>query len=246
LEKYFAPEILWQMESYEIDGRQFGLFIISEAFDKPVICKSSADKVKEGEIYYRYRGRSEKIKYPEIQKIFHEREEKQKLLWMEHIEQIAKIGPQNLSYIDLIRGEFPRKNGQNIVIDKSLLTSLKYVKEYESVEKEGAEALKIIGEIHGMETVAPNFNLSKDFYTAKELGEKLGWLTEKGSVYYVSKMIKLYQFKEKPDYCQHKNNLYYYTPKTLEDLVELNLDLDGVKEYLKKSFFQNDVITKQI
>ena len=159
LEKYFAPEILWQMESYEIDGRQFGLFIITEAFDKPVICKSSADKVKEGEIYYRYRGRSEKIKYPEIQKIFHEREEKQKLLWMEHIEQIAKIGPQNLSYIDLIRGEIPRKNGQNIVIDKSLLTSLKYVKEYESVEKEGAEALKIIGEIHGMETVAPNFNL---------------------------------------------------------------------------------------
>ena len=87
--------------------------------------------------------------------------------------------------------------------------------------------------------------LSKDFYTAKELGEKLGWLTEKGSVYYVSEMIKLYQFKEKPDYCQHKKNLYYYTPKTLEDLEGLNLDLDGVKEYLKKSL-QNDVMTKQI
>ena len=80
LEKYFSPEIQWEMAEYEIDGKKFGLFIVSEAFDKPVICKTSADKVKEGEIYYRYRGRSEKIKYPEIQKIFNEREEKQKQL----------------------------------------------------------------------------------------------------------------------------------------------------------------------
>ncbi len=235
LEKYFAPEILWEMEEHEVDGKKFGLFIISEAISKPVICKTSADKVKEGEIYYRYRGRSEKIKYPEIQKIFNEREEKQKQLWMEHIEQIAQIGPQNISYIDLIRGEIPRKNGQNIVIDKSLLSSLKYVKEYESVEKEGAEALKIIGEIKGMETVAPNFNLSKDFYTAKELGLKLNWLTEKGSVHYVSELIKVHGFKEKPEYCQHKKNIFYYTPKTLEHFEKMNLDLDGVKEFLKEN-----------
>ena len=57
--------------------------------------------------------------------------------------------------IDLIRGEIPRKNGQNIVIDSNLLKSLKYVKEYELVQKKGAEALKIIGEIKGMETVVP-------------------------------------------------------------------------------------------
>lgn len=235
LEKYFAPEILWEMEEHVIEGKKFGLFIISEAFDKPVICKTSAGKVKEGEIYYRYRGRSEKIKYSEIQKIFYEREEKQKQLWMEHIEQIAQIGPQNISYIDLIRGEIPRKNGQNIVIDKSLLSSLKYVKEYESVEKEGAEALKIIGEIQGMETVAPNFNLSKDFYTTKELGEKLNWLTEKGSVHFVSEMIKFHGYKKKPEYCQHKKNIYYYTPKTIEHFEEMGLDLEGVKEFLKEN-----------
>jgi len=234
LNKYFSPEILWEMEEHEIDGKKFGMFIVSEAIDKPVICKVSIDIIIEGEIYYRYRGRSERIKYPEIQKIFQEREQKQKHLWMEHIEQIAKIGPQNISYIDLIRGEIPRKNGQNIVIDKNLLKSLKYVKEYESVEKEGAEALKIIGEIQGMETVMPNFNLSKDFYTAKELGEKLNWLTVKGSVYYVSEMIRLHALKEKPEYCQHKNNIFYYTPKTLEYFEEMNLDIEGVRGLINK------------
>ncbi|HCX97377.1 MAG TPA: ATP-binding protein, partial [Spirochaetaceae bacterium] len=52
---------------------------------------------------------------------------------MEHIEQIAKIGPKNISFVDLVRGEIPRKNGQSIVIDKKILKSLKFIKEYESV-----------------------------------------------------------------------------------------------------------------
>lgn len=235
LNKYFSPEILWDMEEYEIDGNRFGMFIIAESDNKPVICKTSADKIAEGEIYYRYRGRSEKIKYPEMQKIFQERELKQKQLWMEHIEKIAHIGPQNISYIDLIRGEIPRKNGQNIVIDKKLLKSLKYVKEYESVEKEGAEALKIIGEITGMETVAPNFNLDKDFYTTKELGEELGWLTEKGSTHFVSEMIAHHKFKNKPECCQHKKNIYYYTPKCLEYFRDKKMTLGEVKEFLREN-----------
>lgn len=234
-DKYFSPEILWDMEEYDIDGSRFGMFIIAESYNKPVICKTSADKISEGEIYYRYRGRSEKIKYPEMQKIFQERELKQKQLWMEHIEQIAHIGPQNISYIDLIRGEIPRKNGQNIVIDKKLLKSLKYVKEYESVEKEGAEALKIIGEITGMETVAPNFNLDKDFYTTKELGEELGWLSEKESTYFVAKMIGFHKLKEKPEYCQHKKNIYYYTPKCLDYFKDKNMTLKEVKKFLKEN-----------
>ena len=235
LDKYFSPEILWDMEEYKLDGRRFGILIISESDDKPIICKTSARKIIEGEIYYRYRGRSEKIKYPEMQKIFQERELKQKQLWMEHIEQIAHIGPQNISYIDLIRGEIPRKNGQNIVIDKKLLKSLKYVKEYESVEKGGAEALRIIGEIKGMETVAPNFNLDKDFYTTKELGEELGWLTEKGSTHFVSQMISHHKFKEKPEYCQHKKNIYYYTPNCLEYFKDKNMTIEEVKEFLREN-----------
>ncbi len=234
LDKYFSPEILWDMEEYEIDGKRFGVFIVSESDNKPVICKTSAGKIVEGEIYYRYRGRSEKIKFPEIQRIFQEIELKQKQLWMEHIEQIAHIGPQNISFIDLVRGEIPRKNGQNIVIDNKLLKSLKFVKEYESVEKEGAEALKIIGEIEGMETIAPNFNLDMDFYTTKELGDKLSWLTEKLSAHFVSKMIEIYKLKDKPEYCQHKNKIYYYTPKSFEFFLEKNMTLEEVKEFIKE------------
>jgi len=233
LSKYFSPEILWAMEEYESEGKKFGIVSISETENKPVICKASAGKIVEGEIYYRYRGRSEKIKFPEIQRIFVERENQQKQMWMEHIEQIAKIGPQNISYIDLIRGEIPRKNGQNIVIDNNLLKSLKFVKEYESVEREGAEALKIIGEIRGMETVVPNFNLDKDFYTTKELGRELNWLTEKGSTHFVSGMIRYHDLKGKPEYCQHKNNIYYYTPKCLELFRKMKMNLDGVKTFLK-------------
>ena len=235
LNEYFSPEIHWQMKDFKIASKTFGVLIIHEAFNKPVISKKSAGKVHEGEIYYRYRGRSEKIRFPELQQIFNEREEREKKLWMEHIERIAKIGPQNISFIDLIRGEIPRKNGQNIVIDKQLLNSLKYVKEYESVEKEGAEALKIIGKIKGIETVIPDFNLEKDFYTTKELGEKLGWLSEKESAYFVAKMIGFHKLKEKPEYCQHKKNIYYYTPKCLDYFKDKNMTLKEVKKFLKEN-----------
>lgn len=235
LERYFSPEILWEMHEFEYDTKKFGMFVVNESLNKPVICKSSVETIVEGEVYYRYRGRNGRIKYSEMQNIFQERELKEKLLWMEHIEQIAKIGPQNISYIDLIRGEIPRKNGQNIVIDKNLLKSLKFVKEYESVEKDGAEALKIVGEIRGMETVIPKFNLDKDFFTTKELGLKLSWLTEKGSSYYLSMMITHYNLKSNPDYCQHKNGIYYYTPKCFEYLDELNMNLDNVKDFCQKN-----------
>lgn len=232
LNEYFSPEISWSMNDYFIDNKKFGVIIISESIHKPVISTKNADKIQEGDIYYRYRGRSEKIKYPELQQIFKEREEKEKKLWMEHIERIAKIGPQNISYIDLIRGEIPRNNGQNIVIDRKLLNSLKYIKEYESVEKDGAKALKIIGEIQGIETVVPNFNLEKDFYTTKELAIELGWLTERGSVHFLSKMISFYKLKGKNDFCQHKNNVFYYTPKCLNFFKEKKMTLSEIKDFL--------------
>jgi hypothetical protein len=110
---------------------------------------------------------------------------------------------------------------------------LKYVKEYESVEKEGAEALKIIGEIQGMETVVPDFNLDEDFYTTKELGEKLDWLTEKGSTHFLSIMISHHRLKENPEYCQHKNNIFYYTPKCLEYFQNKKMTLEEVREFIK-------------
>lgn len=221
LNALFSPEINWDRFDFIDNDKRFGALLVYESESKPVLCKkNSATILKEGDIYYRYRGRSEKIKYSELEKIFKERENIEKKLWMSHIEKIAKIGPQNISMVDLVRGEIEQK-GNRILLDKKLFKQLKYVKEYKSVEKDGAPALKIIGNVEGVELVAPNLRLDKDFFTTKELGKKLGWLTDRKSSYYVTEIINNKSIKDKAEFCQKKNNNYYYSQSCLNFLQEL-------------------------
>lgn len=67
---YFSPEIVWVQDTYTVEGKQFGIFFIHESKNKPVMCRKMGEVVKEGEIYYRYSGRSENIKYPITRKTY--------------------------------------------------------------------------------------------------------------------------------------------------------------------------------
>lgn len=72
---YFAPEIQWTSATYEFLNKQFGIIYVYELENKPAICKKAYDSkddkysLKEGDIYYRYGGRSEKVRYPELNQI---------------------------------------------------------------------------------------------------------------------------------------------------------------------------------
>ena len=223
LNDLFSPEINWDRFDFIENDKKFGVLVVYESESKPILCKKNSGNIlREGDIYYRYRGRSEKIKYPELEKIFRDREEKEKKLWMTHIEKIAKIGPQNISMVDLVRGEIEQK-GNKILLDKKLLKQLKYVKEYKSVEKDGAPALKIIGNVEGVELVAPNLRLDKDFFTTKELGEKLDWLTDKKSTHFITQMINSEKLKERSEFCQRKNNNVYYSQQCFEYLQKIKI-----------------------
>lgn len=238
LNEYFSPEIIWDMSTFEHNGLKYGVISVQEAMVKPVICKKNGNELKEGEIYYRYRGRKETIKYPEIQKIFDENREKERKSWMEHIEKIAKVGPHNIALIDIVRGSIGSESGKEIVIDKKLLKEIKFIQEGKFVEKDGAPALKLIGNVQGVETYSPDFNLDKDFYLTKELADELGLLTEKGSALYMTAVIWKYDIQSKTEYYQFKSNQKYYSRLCLEHLREKNLTLDDAnaiyKEYLKR------------
>mgnify|MGYP000566907243 FL=1 len=76
LQDYFAPDIVWKNCIYEYKSLSFGIIYIYPAKVKPVICKKSSDTgnnpryaLKESDIYYRYGGRTERIKYSELQQI---------------------------------------------------------------------------------------------------------------------------------------------------------------------------------
>ena len=149
LNEHFDPSLEWDQHIHELGGKAFGLIYIHESQDKPVICKKSADDakhLKEGEIYYRYRGRTQIIRYPELKELIEERRKREQLLWFKHLKEIARIGIADAALFDLRTGTVKGARG-NLVIDESLIPQLAFIRDGEFSETKGKPTLKLIGSV---------------------------------------------------------------------------------------------------
>jgi len=159
--EYFSPELIWNIHQYELNTKSFGILYISECICKPVICKKEAAGIlREGDIYYRYRGRSERIKYPELRNILEQKRENEQKLWMQHIAQIARIGVQEAGIFDLKTGLVTGTAGA-FIIDESLLSQLSFIKEGEFSETKGKATLKLIGSVESRPGIISTINTKK-------------------------------------------------------------------------------------
>ncbi|TDK43346.1 AlbA family DNA-binding domain-containing protein [Algoriphagus formosus] len=150
LSQYFSHEVLWGMEVHEYYGKEFGRFWVDEAPQKPIVCtKVYKNILREAAIYYRYRGETKEIAYPELAKILANEREKEKKLWLRHVEKIGQVGPQNIHLIDTFNGEIQTGHGK-ILLDKTIADKLKFIKEGQFSEKDGAPTLKLVGEVTGI------------------------------------------------------------------------------------------------
>lgn len=149
---YFSPEIQWTNATYEFSSRQFGVIYIYELQNKPAICKKTyiqkEDKysLKEGDIYYRYGGRSEKIKYSELNQIIEIQRKKEQAQWMKFIAKVSKIGVENAGILDITTGKIEGRTG-SVLIDESLLSQIAFIKEGAFSETSGTPTLKLIGSV---------------------------------------------------------------------------------------------------
>lgn len=161
--QFFSPTIEWTMDTVIYDGKTFGILTVKEAETKPVLCiKSKANLLREGAIYYRYRGETREIGYPELRKLLDDEKKKKLMLWMQHIQKIALIGPANVEMLDVYKGEMTVKD-RKMLIDKDLIGKIKFVREghFVETEEEGSPALKLVGDLEGVDlkevtTINPN------------------------------------------------------------------------------------------
>lgn len=149
LNDLFSPEIQWDLHTYEFQNKSFGILYVHESSDKPIIATKNGkrNEVKDGEIYYRYRGQTKKIRYAELRQIFDERNRKEQKYWVQHIKQISRIGPKNAAIFDTETGAVTGSAGSSFLIDEKLLPHLNFIKEGEFDEKRGAPALKLVGDV---------------------------------------------------------------------------------------------------
>jgi hypothetical protein len=155
--EYFSPEIRWDHCTFEYKGMSFGVIYTEPLLKKPCICKKAYDAkdqkytLKEGDIYYRYGGRSERIRYEELSSIIDHARKVEEQLWLDFAKRAAKVGIENACLLDLGTGKITG-NGGSLVIDENLLPKIAFIKEGEFVETKGKPAIRLIGDIENVST----------------------------------------------------------------------------------------------
>ncbi len=99
----FSSNISWEHEIYKFNGMTFGVFYIYESILKPIISKKDEGKdqiLKNGEIYFRYGGRTQKIQSAELELIINKRIEQNNNQWLDLVQKIGKSGPHNAAILD--------------------------------------------------------------------------------------------------------------------------------------------------
>lgn len=152
LNSVFSPEVRYAKFAIEVRSKKVGIIRIDQFQNKPIVCIKNDGKLKESDIYYRYNARSERIKYPELKLLIDRVREEERKSWMDHFEKISKIGASNAAILDVAEGKITGSGGV-LVIDKKLVSKLKFIKEGSFKEK-GRPVLKLIGDVKPV-SIAP-------------------------------------------------------------------------------------------
>lgn len=146
LNQSLGVEIEWEGHMVAVLDVQLVVLYIREARRKPVIAaQSHKGALVEGEIYYRYRGRSQRIRYADLQNLLEEQRRNDQAAWLRLFRQIAKTGIENTALIDLATGQGVGP-GSRFFIDQETLPQLRFIREGEFVERGGAPALRLVGD----------------------------------------------------------------------------------------------------
>ena len=103
--------------------------------------------IKNGEIYYRYGGRTQKIQYAELESIIRKRIDQNNQAWIDLVQKIGSAGPSNAAILDTEQALIQKGEAQIFVVDDELAKKLRFIKEGQFKEKEGAPTLKLIGDV---------------------------------------------------------------------------------------------------
>ena len=143
----FSPSIRISKTPHNADNMQFGVIYVYQGETRPVIATKGSSTIKDGDIYFSYGARRERIKHAELRTILEENLDKRLSQFFRQIDMIAQIGIESAAIMNTESGDVSGPTIRKFVIDKELLYDLKFVKEGEFTEKMGAPALKLIGSL---------------------------------------------------------------------------------------------------
>lgn len=152
----FSSSISWEQHAVEAHGKIFGIFEVQEAITKPVIARKNEGKgntIVNGDIYYRYGGRTQKILSAELEHILARRIEANNRSWMERVKQIGATGPEQALVVGTTDMLSDKLDQDTLMIDRELAEKLKFIREGEFTRKDGAAALRLVGDVQPVDQI---------------------------------------------------------------------------------------------
>lgn len=225
----FAPEIIWNCGVVEHNNMKIGYIYTAIGIDKPVVAQKndSGEKINSGDVFYRYRARSEKIKYSEMRHIIDENRKKEQERILKLIEDIRKSGATNIGIVNYTNGHLTTPYGVDVEIDKKLVVQVlkkaKYIKAGEFDEKNGTPVLKITGDISLAEEVqVPDIEPDVKYpYFQKDLQEKLKLKqTEVRALLWKYQMRGPKKFHQESTTARNGQKMHKYSDIALDFLAE--------------------------
>lgn len=204
----FSSDIQWDATVIEYEGKHFAAFKVYEAAFKPIVTRKDEGKdqtLRNGDIYYRYGGRTQRIQSAELEAIIAKRIEGVSRDWIQLVKEIGPAGP---------RGAFVLNTSEQVaddghfVVDKSLAQKLKFVKEGHFRENDGAAALKLVGDVVPVDTIeiekVVKENLFEEYpYSAIELASAVKKTHPNIGQNAIWKSIEENDLKGNPDYASY-------------------------------------------
>lgn len=153
ISQYLSPTPYYERREIELNGNRVGALYVYPSLNKPLVCIKDYDNIlSEGTIYFRYNSRNSKIKSGDLITLIRKAKEEETTKWMELFAKVSSAGIENVGIFNTTSGEIKTSAGNRFIIDDRLLKNLKLLDKY-SIQEEGAEAVRIIGNIDEAGTV---------------------------------------------------------------------------------------------
>lgn len=192
----FAPTIEWELglvcisclgedntilDASKQSEKRIGWIYTEETDRKPVIAQKieNNEKICTGDIFFRYRGRTEKIKFNDLNRIIEDRLSQEREHMFNIFETIRKSGTVNLGIVNYDKGMLQTPNGIDVVFERKLVSKVlkkaKFIKEGRFHESDGLPVIRVTGDIDVAEEVrVPEIEPDEGYpYLQKDLAEIL-------------------------------------------------------------------------
>jgi len=139
------PTPRFRVATLKLDELIVGVIHVEAHNSKPVIAGKTENELIEGFIYYRYPGETRPICYADLRAILDERDRQSRESIMPMVQRLLELGPQDAMVANLVDGQL--EGGQrSILIDPESLEQIKFIREGEFNEVDGAPTLRVIGD----------------------------------------------------------------------------------------------------